>query len=409
MVGEPNNTKFREISIKWSPSGQVLGGKRARKPLTIKAYLPTAIADRDYLISTALASMMQQAERDCLELRADAGQIGLDTVARQLLRAESVASSRIEGYKISNRRLARAAVSDQHDVNAQTVLGNVAAMTEAMRLAGEGINFRRETFEAIHELLFRGTRDAAIAGLVREDQNWIGGDATTPANAEFIPPPPGAVPELLTDLANFCNRSDLPALLQAAIAHAQFETIHPFMDGNGRVGRSLIPMILRRRGVIGETIPPVSLMLANRADRYVRGLTNYRYASADDWFEFFTIAVAEAAAAASGLAESVRDLQYHWNELAGTPRAGSAARKLIEALPTHPVLTLAAAMKITSASDEACRLALNRLEQSGVLKETTAGKRNRIWESVGLFAALDEFERVNSIPGRGPAETKRGT
>src|SRR6202023_1686779 len=106
----------------------------------------------------------------------------------------------------------------------------------------------------------------ATAGKVRDRQNWIGGASSGPRDAEFIPPPPELVPELLDDLSRFMARDDLPPVAQAAVAHAQFETIHPFADGNGRVGRCLISVVFRRRGLGQRLIPPVSLVLAARRD-----------------------------------------------------------------------------------------------------------------------------------------------
>jgi Fic family protein len=210
---------------------------------------------------------------------------------------------------------------------------------------------------------------------------------------------------LLEDLAAFCNRDDLPPVLQAAVAHAQYETIHPFMDGNGRAGRALIGMILIRRGVANDVLPPISLILAGDADSYVRGLTSYRYTSGNDWIDFFSGALIHATNSSELLAQQVAELKERWLEAAGRPRARSAPRRLIEAIPTHPVLTLVTAQSITGLSDEACRRALNRLEQSGVLRETTAGKRNRVWESVGLFDLLDRLEREAGDGRRAPART----
>jgi Fic family protein len=137
----------------------------------------------------------------------------------------------------------------------------------------------------------------------------------------------------------------------------------------------------------------------------VRGLTSYRYTSGNDWIDFFSSALIHAADSSELLAQQVAELKEWWLEAAGRPRARSAPRRLIEAIPTHPVLTLATARSITSLSDEACRRALNRLEQSGVLRETTAGKRNRVWESVGLFDLLDRLERAVGDGPRAPART----
>ncbi|MGH3032321.1 MAG: Fic family protein, partial [Gaiellaceae bacterium] len=253
---------------------------------------------------------------------------------------------------------------------------------------------------------FEGTREDRIAGLVRTEQNWIGGEASSPLDAEFVPPPPEEVPALLDDLSAFVSRDDLPPVIQAAVAHVQFETIHPFYDGNGRVGRALIHVVLRRRGVAGRILPPVSLVLAARAGDYVRGLTSFRYRTEEDWYELFGRALDEAAGASTAFADQVVELQERWREAAGRPRRGSAAAKLIERLPSHPIVNLPTAMALTRASDEAVRLALNRLEAAGVLRQTTLGRRNRAFECVGLFALLDELERGVAPNGLAPAPTR---
>jgi Fic family protein len=394
-----------EIERLWEPSVSGLGGKRARKPARYRAFVPGEIADYDWTLDSAMAEAIFEAERRCIGLQAASGSVGLDTVARQLLRSEAVASSKLEGLVLSHRRLAKAAVVPSGDLTAQSVLANVAAIEAAFASARSGEAFSIDALRHIHARLFESTPQERWGGVVRDRQNWIGGDATTPATADFVPPPEDEVPRLLQDLAAFCNRDDLPPVLQAAVAHAQYETIHPFMDGNGRAGRALIGMIFIRRGVANDVLPPISLILAGDADRYVRGLTSYRYTSGNDWIDFFSGALIHATNSSELLARQVAELKERWLDAAGGPRARSAPRRLIEAIPTHPVLTLATAQSITGFSDEACRRALNRLEHSGVLRETTAGKRNRVWESVGLFDLLDRLEREAGDGRRAPALT----
>jgi Fic family protein len=331
----------------------------------------------------------------------------LEVLARQLLRAESVASSRIEGLVISHRRLAKAAFAGPNgDFTAQFVLQNIRGLEHASRLAVEAPRLAGETFAEIHRAMFEGTRDERYAGVVRDRQNWIGGEATTPANAEFVPPPASEVPALLADLAAFCDRDDLSPVLQAAIAHAQFETIHPFWDGNGRVGRALVHVVLRRRGLVDVFLPPVSLALAANADAYVKGLTSYRYGDEADWYTLFADALHGAAVESVAFAARVRELQEHWRQQAGVPRRGSAAARLIEVLPAHPVVNLRTAVETTGASEPAALRAFERLERAGVLQQTTVGRRNRAFECVGLFALMDDFERRIGPAGRTPARSR---
>jgi Fic family protein len=307
---------------------------------------------------------------------------------------------------LSHRRLARAAFSPDHDLNAQSVLGNIAALERGIALAGDGDDLTPEHILEVHRELFAGTRDEHLGGVLRIEQNWIGGDASSPRNAEFIPPPPEYVRPLLDDLCDFLNRDDLPAVIQAAIAHVQFETIHPFADGNGRVGRALVLVVLNRRHVATRYFPPVSLVLAASADRYIAGLTSWRLdAGSEDWLLLFSDAVWRAATGARDFAEAVAGLQRDWIERAGNPRSGSAPLRLIEILPSRPVIDVQTAAGLLDISGEAARLAILRLENAGVLRQFTLGRRNRAWETVGLFDLLDRFERELGPGSRAPHPT----
>jgi Fic family protein len=389
-------TAHHEVELYWNADPSALGGRRARRGFTYRAYVPEPIADIDPVVPASLVAALVETEDACraLERATEQRTANLETLARQLLRAESVASSRIEGLIVSHRRLAKAAFAGADgDFAAQSVLQNIRGLEHGLGLATHAPRLTKDTFAEIHRAMFVGTRDDRYAGVVRDRQNWIGGEATSPANADFVPPPHEAVGDLLADLAAFCDRSDLSPVLQAAIAHAQFETIHPFWDGNGRVGRALIQVILRRRRLVELFLPPVSLVLAAHADSYVKGLTSYRYDDESDWYGLFADALQRAAAESVGFAERVGELQEDWREQAGRPRRGSAASKLIDALPSHPVVNLRAAVEITRASEPAVLRAFERLGRAGVLRQTTVGRRNRVFESVGLFALVDDLER----------------
>ena len=269
MPERSNLAPYREVELTWSPEMAAFGSRAARRKFTYRAYVPGLLAEREWSIPADLSSAMTLTEHACRALEAHSEEVGLDTVARQLLRADSVASSRIEGLVISNRRLARASATPRADLTAQAVLANVRAVEAAYEWARGDEPFSVHTLQMVHRTLFAGTFDERLGGALRDRQNWIGGEASSPRTAEFVPPPSEEVPSLLEDLCAFCDRQDLPVLLQAAVAHAQFETIHPFMDGNGRAGRALIGMIMLRRRVLNRVVPPVSLVLAGVASRYV--------------------------------------------------------------------------------------------------------------------------------------------
>ena len=239
-------------------------------------------------------------------------------------------------------------------------------------------------------------------------QNWTGGSGHNPCSAAFVPPPPEDVPTLLDDLIAFCNDDGLPALAQAAVAHAQFETIHPFVDGNGRAGRALIHLVLRRRGIATRFLPPVSLVLSTWADDYVAGLTSTRYAGGtgseaahigiNRWVALFASACGWAVADAGWFQERVRQLQETWRQRAGNPRRDSAVRRLIGALPAARVLTVATAAELTGRSFQAANQAMDRLVEAGVLVQVSVGRRNRAFEAPELIDVFTALERRLASP-----------
>jgi Fic family protein len=213
---------------------------------------------------------------------------------------------------------------------------------------------------------------------------------------------------LLEDLCAFCNGDSLPAVAQAALAHAQFETIHPFVDGNGRTGRALIHVILRRRGLAATVVPPISLVLATWSDAYVGGLTATRYREApasqaatdgvNDWLDLFAAATRRAVEDAMSYEQRVREVQRRWRERLGRVRADSAASRLIEALPGAPIITVQSAAALIKRSGQAVNEAIPRLVEADVLKQTTVGQRNRAFEATDLIDAFTNLERQLASP-----------
>jgi Fic family protein len=359
------------------------------------AYVPGEIAGWDPALPASVAADVARVELSVRDLAKHTHLLG--ALLWPLLRTEAIASSRIEGLEVSHHRLAVAGgPQGADDPLARSVLGNLDALKRALDLAPGP--FDVDTIREIHRALLDGTPHAAIAGEIRASQNWIGGRHPNPRGAAFIPPPEGEVHRLLADLCRFCERDDLPAVVQAAVAHVQFETIHPFADGNGRVGRALIQAILCRRGLTEgpddspPVFPPVSLVLAAQSDAYIAGLTSFRAGDDGSWLAFFLQAVHQATVIAEDLARAISQLQEEWRRRAGNPRKDSAASALIAHLPATPVIDLREAATITRASRQATRLAINRLEGAGVLRELTGKGRLRRWESVGLFELVDAVE-----------------
>ena len=336
-----------------------------------------------------------------------------EALARLLLRTESVASSRIEGLEIGARRLLRADAERRlgepaSDVSAAEVLGNIDAMVFAVDSVAAGDRLSVDLLLEIHRRLLLGTRLAGHGGQLRDVQNWIGGSSFNPCSAEFVPPPPDVVPGLVADLCDFCNDDSLPAVVQAAVAHAQFETIHPFVDGNGRVGRALIHLVLRRRGVVLQVLPPVSLVLATWAQEYVAALTGTRYRGSatsgaaveglNRWVGLFATAMRRAVADADTFEERVQLLELTWRKRLGRVRAGSAVDLLLRRLPGAPILTVQSAAELIGRSTQATNEAIARLVRAEVLSQTTVGRRNRAFEAPETIRAFTALERRLASP-----------
>lgn len=319
---------------------------------------------------------------------------GLEALATTLLQAEALGSSFIEGLRASNKRLALAAYEPvAADPTARAVLGNVRAMERAITIGAQARAFRLEDLLDIHRALLEGTTEERFAGVVRTEQIWIGGRGTSPRDAAFVPPPADRVSALLDDLVKFVNLDDLPAVAQAAIAHAQFETIHPFGDGNGRAGRCLIHVILERRGVTPRAAPPISVALATNAKGYIAGLTDYREGRSDDWIGRFADSVTLAAQSTEQLRDRIGELLKDLIERAGSPRVDSVARKILLGLPEQPIVSAEVASRAYGVTPTAARAALNQLEARQVLVPTRVGRRrDREWISDELFHLLDTFE-----------------
>ena len=389
--------------------GDPAGSTRAeRRPCRYDAYIPTPLTGAAFDLPASLAADLVDVEQAVRHLNDQhPGLANLEPLARFLLRAEAVASSNIEGLVLNVRRLARSEAAQReglpvNDETAKAVLGNIHALDEALdRAADPRRSVTIDDLTAIHTALLIGTRDQRWAGVVRTEQNWIGG--ANPCAAAFVPPPEQDVPELLDDLARYLSEDDHPALLQAALAHAQFETIHPFADGNGRTGRALIQLVLRRRGVATRVLPPVSLVLATEVGRYVSALDATRgegdtTASQLAWLELFLSATGRACRDASRFADDLVALEAGARTGLGAVRRNSATDLLVAALPSLPVFSVTTAAAHIGRSFQATSDAVARLVEADVVRQVTLGRRNRAFEAVGLFEAFTGFERALASP-----------
>ena len=396
-----------------SEGGGVTRGDR--RGCRYASYVPDPLAGRPFTLDGEVAADVADAEAAIVRLNVAAASLAnTEAIARLLLRAEAVASSRIEGLQVEARRLLRVEAARQfegrtrRDVTAEEVLGNIDAMASALDAADSERHVTVETILNIHEFLLGGTDLEQYGGRIREVQNWIGGSSYNPCSAVYVPPPPALVPSLLDDLARFCDDDSLSAVTQAAVAHAQFETIHPFVDGNGRTGRALIHLILRRRGLAPRVVPPVSLVLATLSRDYISGLTGFRYegdgtsvdaiTGLNRWLALFAGCCTRAVGDAGDFEGRVREIQHSWRERLGPARSNSTLDLLVQTLPGMPILTVSGAADLLGRSFRATNRAIEDLVTSGVLKQVTVGRRNRAFEAVEIIDAFTRFERRLASP-----------
>jgi Fic family protein len=403
----------RVIRRRWAGNPDA-PSRRGRVACDYETYCPDLLVGRRFTLEGDVAADVADAEAAIARFNMEASALAdTEALARLLLRAESVASSRIEGLEIGARRLLRAEAATElgersSDLTAREILGNIDAMSAAVREVGPEDTITLDTLLGFQRRLMANTRLAEHAGTLRAKQNWIGGSDYNPCSAAFVPPPPDLVPELMADLCSFCNDDSLPAVAQAAMAHAQFETIHPFVDGNGRTGRGLIHLVLRRRGLATRVLPPISLVLATWAQDYVDGLSATRYrgpstsidaqSGMNVWIGRFAGACSRAVSDAASLEERVGQIEVEWRTMLGSVRRNSAADLLLRSIVGAPVLTVAGAASLIGRSYPQTNAAIERLTEAGVLSQVTVGRRNRAFEAPAIIDAFTDLERQLASP-----------
>ncbi|WP_092613671.1 Fic family protein [Raineyella antarctica] len=299
-----------------------------------------------------------------------------------LLRSESAASSQIEHLTANARRIALAALGDSSRPDATMIARNTAALRAAVDLADR---ISANTIRAMHERLDGGD-DPDNAGQFRREWVWIGGQS--PVAAAYVGVHPDAVESDIVDLVGFIRRDDIQPLVQAAIAHAQFETIHPFTDGNGRTGRALVSAILRRRGVTRHLSVPISSGLLADTDAYFAALTAYRQGEIEPIIERFSYATRRALDNAAVLRDDAQALRE--------AAIGSAQRRTVNLLifaelcASEPAFTAQMVTDRGVSPSSAYRI-LDRLVAVGVIRQEKPINGATVWTVPGLTEALDRF------------------
>jgi len=364
--------------------------QRARHEGPYAAAVTAPIADVDVVLPAGLLAECEDAATEMARFDAEAtavlGTGELAPLPSVLLRSESAASSQIENLTVGARQLAMAELGAPASRNAETVAGNVAAMRAALDLAG-GIDV--PAILSMHRALM-GPRDAS-SGVLRAEQVWIGGESAGPHRAMFVPPHHTRVPAAMDDLVTFIARTDLPVLAHAALAHAQFETIHPFTDGNGRTGRALIHAMVHRARLTRRMTVPLSAGLLANIDAYFDALGAFRLGQPEPLVARLNEAVMLAVANARRLLADLVDIRQAWTT---TVRARSDATvwRAIDVVIAQPVIDmthLAARLEVSATSAQS---AIDALVRAGALRPSAADRRRyRVWQADDVLGALDEF------------------
>lgn len=358
-----------------------------------RAAVLAPIAELDLSLSGGVAAEVEEAAGEARLFDVEVGR-ELAPFTAVLLRTESAASSQIEQLSASARKIAEAEVTGAGTAHAEMIVANVQSMQAALELAD---HLDGDAILAMHETLMRRSVPQ-IAGRWREDQVWIGGRARafgpgTPHDADFVPPVAARVEPAVADLVAFIARADLPALAQTALAHAQFETIHPFPDGNGRVGRALVQAMLRAKGVTHHVSVPVSAGLLTDTKGYFRALTAYR--AGDPEMIVSTLARATMLGVANGreLIADLESVRAGWKEKLSGIRSDSGARRLADGLLRYPVVSVTEVREVLAVPPgQNVHRYVDVLVQRGILKHHQDYKtRNQTWRAPDILDALDRY------------------
>lgn len=372
----------------WHPQHlQGVVGRAAlrRQTGTFHSAVPAAIATATPALPAETAALADDAASEIARFDADMG-AEIAPFAAVLLRSESAASSQIEHLTASPRAIAQAEIGDTRRRNATEIVANTRAMTAAVDLADR---LNADAILAMHRALM-GATHPQIAGIWRQEQVWIGRSDVGPLGAEFVAPRHDRVPEAIGDLVRFMARGDIPVLVHAAAAHAQFETIHPFPDGNGRTGRALVHAMLRGKGLTRNVTVPVSAGLLVDTSAYFDTLTSYREGDLEPVVALMARASTGAIANGRRLVTDLRAVRDEWSAVVQA-RRDSAVWRVLDLLLRQPVVdseTLHRELGITVGN--AGRY-LRPLEDAGVLLEFSGQHRNRLWRADAVLAALEAF------------------
>ena len=364
---------------------------------TYTRYVPDRLDGASLAVDGPLSRDVGAIERGIRALNGS-GAEGLAGIARFLLRSEAIASSRIEGIAPSAQQVALAELAQTETVQgiseqAKLVANNMTVVRHATSALAQAETLTVDHVVELHRSLL--PEEPRHHGL-RTVQNWIGTSSRSPIGAAYVPPAPEQVPELMADLVDYINGAAHAPLVQAAVIHAQFETIHPFVDGNGRVGRAIIHRYLRHSGLASHVTVPISAGLLANTRAYVDALTAYRAGDPVPIVYEMARAAKDSAAVGEELVNELQQLRLAWDERVSA-RRDSAVWAIADALIGHPAVTAEVAASIAGVTAAAARSAIATLVEAGVLRRASVGRRNQVWVAEEVTGCYD---RIAVLIGR---------
>ncbi|MFO7958213.1 MAG: Fic/DOC family N-terminal domain-containing protein [Candidatus Brocadiia bacterium] len=385
--------------------GVEVGGERVR------AFMPEPLppSEPPLCIEGALAELHDAAASALGRLDVAAGMVpSAGWFLYGFVRKEAVVSSQIEGTQATLMDVLTYEAT--HEAAEPAEVEEVCNYVEALDFARaeladpDGMGIGTELLCEAHARLMRGARGGdKEPGRVRTEQNWLGG--ATPGLAVYVPPPPDAVPSVLAELEEWLRGDDpLPPLVRAGLAHAQFETIHPFLDGNGRIGRLLVTLLVEHWGLLSSPLLYLSLAFRRHQREYYDRLMRVRTdGDWEGWTGFFLACVREAAEDGVDAAERLFGLlEEDRRAVVHDPAATVSAIRLFDALPEHPIVTLNSAAQTIEVSKPTAAKAIDILRDVGVLEEITGRQRDRIYAYRAYLDVLaEDTEPTGPPPGRG--------
>ena len=372
-------------TLHWTPSLDGGYSRPSRRGVPYRAAIPPMIAGLHLELPSDVSAAAEDASLAIARFDAELGS-ELAPFSAVLLRSESAASSRIENLAASARSIAEAELPGARGkANAEQIVANTAAMIAAVELSDR---VDADAILAMHAALMVG-QSRHTSGRWRTEQVWIGG-GNSPLKAMFVPPRHERVPAAIDDLIAFAARDDIALLTQIAVAHAQFETIHPFTDGNGRTGRALVQSMLRGKGLTRQVTVPVSAGLLSDTDEYFAALTAYREGDLAPIVERFADASERAVANGRQLITQLREIRASWNDRV-TARSDSAVWRVADLLTRRPVVNGVLLREELGISTDHPRRHLGPLTEAGIVVEFTDRARNRAWRAPEILDALDDF------------------